>query len=109
LAQLDNKTAIVVIVSPNNPTGGVASLDDVRRIAAAAPRSLLLLDQAYIEYADEDIGSAVLDLANVVVVRTMSKAWGLAGCRVGYAVGSSDVIAVLRAAGGPYPSPGHRS
>ncbi|HEV8382335.1 MAG TPA: aminotransferase class I/II-fold pyridoxal phosphate-dependent enzyme [Gemmatimonadales bacterium] len=106
LARLDNRIALVVIVSPNNPTGGVASRDDVRRIAAAAPRSLVLLDQAYIDYADEDIGPAVLDLANVVVVRTMSKAWGLAGCRVGYAVGSSDVIAVLRAAGGPYPVAG---
>jgi histidinol-phosphate aminotransferase len=106
LARIDNRTAIVVIVSPNNPTGGVASEDDVRRIAAAAPRSLLLLDQAYVEYADEDIGAAVLDLANVVVVRTMSKAWGLAGCRVGYAVGSANVIAVLRAAGAPYPVAG---
>src|SRR5437762_4060540 len=106
LARLDNRIALVVIVSPNNPTGGVASRDDVRRIAAAAPRSLVLLDPAYIEYADEDIGPAVLDLANVVVVRTMSKAWGLAGCRVGYAVGSPDVIAVLRAAGGPYPVAG---
>ncbi len=106
LARLDNRIALVVIVSPNNPTGGVASRDDVRRIAAAAPRSLVLLDQAYIEYADEDIDAAVLDLGNVVVVRTMSKAWGLAGCRVGYAVGSADVIAVLRAAGGPYPVAG---
>lgn len=106
LARLDNRTAIVVIVSPNNPTGGVASRDEVRRIAAVAPQSLVLIDQAYIEYADEDIDPAVLDLANVVVVRTMSKAWGLAGCRVGYAVGSPDVIAVLRAAGGPYPVAG---
>jgi len=106
LAHLDNRTAIVVIVSPNNPTGGVASRDEVRRIAAAAPRSLLLIDQAYIEYADEDMDPAVLDLANVVVVRTMSKAWGLAGCRVGYAIGSSDVSAVLRAAGAPYPVAG---
>ena len=106
LAQLDNRIAMVVIVSPNNPTGGVASRDDVRRIAAAAPRSLLLLDQAYIEYADEDLDPGVLDLPNVVVVRTMSKAWGLAGCRVGYAVGTPDVIAVLRAAGAPYPVAG---
>ena len=106
LAQLDNRIAMVVIVSPNNPTGGVASREDVRRIAAAAPRSLLLLDQAYIEYADEDTDPAVLDLPNVVVVRTMSKAWGLAGCRVGYAIGSSDVVAVLRAAGAPYPVAG---
>ncbi len=106
LAVLDSRIAIVVIVSPNNPTGGVASRDDVRRIAAAAPRSLVLLDQAYVEYADEDMGPAALDLANVVVVRTMSKAWGLAGCRVGYAVGSSEVIAAIRAAGAPYPVAG---
>jgi histidinol-phosphate aminotransferase len=106
LAQLDNRIAMVVIVSPNNPTGGVASRDEVRRIAAAAPRSLLLLDQAYIEYADEETDPAVLDLPNVVVVRTMSKAWGLAGCRVGYAIGSPTVIAVLRDAGAPYPVAG---
>jgi len=106
LARLDRRTALVIIVSPNNPTGGVASRDEVRRIAAAAPQSLVLIDQAYIEYADEGIDPAVLDVPNVVVVRTMSKAWGLAGCRVGYAVGSSDVIAVLRAAGGPYPVAG---
>jgi len=106
LAELDNRIAIVIIVSPNNPTGGVASRDDVRRIAAAAPRALLLLDQAYVEYADADIDPGVLELPNVVVVRTMSKAWGLAGCRVGYAVGTSEVIAVLRAAGAPYPVAG---
>ena len=106
LARLDNQIALVVIVSPNNPTGGVASRDDVRRIAAAAPQALVLLDQAYIEYADEDPAPVALDLPNVVVVRTMSKAWGLAGCRVGYAVGTPDVIAVLRAAGAPYPVAG---
>jgi len=106
LSRLDDRTAMVVIVSPNNPTGGVASREDVRRIAAAAPRSLLLLDQAYIEYADEHTDPAVLDLPNVVVVRTMSKAWGLAGCRVGYAIGSADLIARLRAAGAPYPVAG---
>ena len=106
LARLDKRIALVVIISPNNPTGGVASRDDVRRIAAAAPQALVLIDQAYIEYADEDIAPVALDLANVIVVRTMSKAWGLAGCRVGYAVGTPDVIAVLRAAGAPYPVAG---
>jgi histidinol-phosphate aminotransferase len=106
LARLDNRTGVVVVVSPNNPTGAVASRDDVRRIAAAAPKALVLIDHAYVEYADEDLTPAVLDLENVVVVRTMSKAWGLAGCRVGYAVGSPSVVAVLRAAGGPYPVAG---
>jgi len=62
-----------------------------------------LLDHAYVEYADEDLTSSVLDIPNVLVVRTLSKAWGLAGCRVGYGVGSPSIVSVLRAAGGPYP------
>jgi histidinol-phosphate aminotransferase len=103
LQRIDGRTAVVAIVSPNNPTGGVATLADVRGLAAAAPHALILLDHAYVEYADEDLTAAVLDIPNVLVLRTFSKAWGLAGCRVGYAIGSTDVITVLRAAGGPYP------
>lgn len=103
LGRIDARTAIIAVVSPNNPTGGVATLEDVRRLAAAAPDALILLDHAYVEYADDDLTAAVLDLPNVLVLRTLSKAWGLAGCRVGYAVGSSNIVSVLRAAGGPYP------
>jgi histidinol-phosphate aminotransferase len=103
LGCLDARTGVVVIVSPNNPTGAVAAAQDVRRIAAAAPRAVVLIDHVYVEYADEDLTPALLDLENVIVVRTMSKAWGLAGCRVGYAVGSPNAIAMLRAAGAPYP------
>ncbi|HVH11238.1 MAG TPA: histidinol-phosphate transaminase [Gemmatimonadales bacterium] len=102
LAGLDQRIAVVVVVSPHNPTGAVARLGDVRRLATAAPTALVLLDHVYVEYADEDLTSAVLDLPNVLVLRTLSKAWGLAGCRVGYAVGSPYVIGVLRAAGAPY-------
>jgi histidinol-phosphate aminotransferase len=103
LERLDARVSVAAIVSPNNPTGGVASLADVRRIAAAAPNALVLFDHVYAEYADDDLTAGVLDLPNVLVVRTFSKAWGLAGCRVGYAIGSPYVVAVLRAAGAPYP------
>jgi histidinol-phosphate aminotransferase len=103
LDRFDARTALVVVVSPNNPTGTVATLADARRLAAAAPHALLLLDLAYVEYADADLTPGVLDLPNVLVVKTFSKAWGLAGCRVGYAIGSPYVVSVLRAAGGPYP------
>jgi histidinol-phosphate aminotransferase len=106
LERIDARTAVVAVVSPNNPTGGVATLADVRRIAAAAPDALILLDHAYAEYADDDLTTAVLDLPNVLVARTLSKAWGLAGCRVGYAIGSQQIVSVLRAAGGPYPVAG---
>ena len=103
LSCLDERTGVVVVVSPNNPTGAVAPAQDVRRIAAAAPNAVVLIDHVYVEYADEDLTPAVRDLENVIVVRTMSKAWGLAGCRVGYAMGSPNAIARLRAAGAPYP------
>ncbi len=103
LARLGARSAVVVVVSPNNPTGAVATLADMRRVATAAPNALLIVDHVYVEYADEDLTTALLDLPNVLVLRTFSKAWGLAGCRVGYAVGSPYVIGVLRAAGGPYP------
>src|SRR6266704_1902115 len=96
LERVDARTAVIAIVSPNNPTGGVATLADVRRIAEHAPDALVLLDHAYVEYADDDLTAAVLDVPNVVVVRTLSKAWGLAGCRVGYAIGSPDIIPLLR-------------
>jgi len=102
VGRLDARTGVVAVVSPNNPTGSVATLADVRRLAAAAPNALVILDHVYVEYADVDLTPAVLDLPNVLVLRTLSKAWGLAGCRVGYAVGSPYVVAVLRAAGGPY-------
>jgi histidinol-phosphate aminotransferase len=101
-SQLDALTAVVAVVSPNNPTGCVATLADIRRLAAAAPSALIILDHVYVEYADEDLTPGVLYLPNVLVLRTLSKAWGLAGCRVGYAVGSPYVVAVLRAAGGPF-------
>jgi len=103
LAGLDEAPAVITVVSPNNPTGAVASAADVRRLAQAAPAALVLLDHAYVEYADEDLTAAVIDLPNVLVVRTLSKAWGLAGCRIGYAIGSPEVVSVLRASGGPYP------
>jgi len=106
LERINERTTVIAIVSPNNPTGGVATLADVQRIAAAAPDALVLLDHAYVEYADDDLTEAVLDLPNVVVARTFSKAWGLAGCRVGYGIGNPEIIAVLRAAGGPYPVAG---
>jgi histidinol-phosphate aminotransferase len=103
LARLDRDVAIVAVVSPNNPTGEVATFADVERIAAAAPQALILLDHAYVEYAEEDLTSSALSLPNVIVVRTFSKARGLAGCRVGYAIGPAQLIGTLRAAGGPYP------
>jgi histidinol-phosphate aminotransferase len=102
IAAITDQTAVICVVSPNNPTGTVATADDVRAVADAAPRALVLLDQAYGELADEDLTGPALALPNVVVVRSLSKAYGLAALRIGYAIGAPEVIGWMRAAGGPY-------
>lgn len=92
--------AMAVIVSPNNPTGNAISSSDLRKVADAYP--LLVLDAAYAEFAAEDLTEAALEMANVVVVRTLSKAFGLAGLRVGYLLGSPGFIERIGAFGSPY-------
>jgi histidinol-phosphate aminotransferase len=97
-------TAAIALVSPNNPTGLTATCDDLVAVSAAAPHALILVDLAYTEFADEDLTATALALPNAIAVRTFSKAWGLAGLRVGYAAGPLEYITWLRAAGSPYPS-----
>jgi HAD superfamily hydrolase (TIGR01548 family) len=67
---------------------------------------MVVLDHAYVEYSDQDLTSVAQGFDNVVTVRTFSKAWGLAGCRVGYAVASPEVATVLRNVGSPFPVAG---
>jgi histidinol-phosphate aminotransferase len=106
LARCPPQAGIIALVSPNNPTGRVISAGDVARIARAAPDALVLLDHVYADYADTDLTAAALEFPNVAVVRTFSKAWGLAGCRVGYAVAAPAIAAAIAAAGDPYPVAG---
>ncbi len=106
IAAATPRTALIAIVTPNNPTGLVLSTAEVRRIHDAVPGALLLLDLAYIEFADRDITLDALQLPRVVIARTFSKAWGLPGLRTGYAAGPADVINWMRAAGSPYPVAG---
>jgi histidinol-phosphate aminotransferase len=102
LERLDDGVGAVALVSPNNPTGCVLTADDLRRVCEADHDALVLLDHAYVEFADEDLTSAARDYPNVVVARTLSKAWGLAGLRVGFATGAAPLISAMRAAGNPY-------
>ena len=102
LAEVGPNTSVVAVVSPNNPTGQVISGAALRQLSAALPGVLLLVDLAYVEFADEDLSAVVLELPNAVAFRTLSKAWGLAGLRVGYALGPAAAIAALRVAGNPY-------
>lgn len=95
-------TRAVAFVSPNNPTGAAGTRADLDRIARSLPGALVICDFAYAEFADEDLTRDALEHRNCVVVRTFSKAWGLAGLRVGYAMAGPEVATWLRAAGGPF-------
>ncbi|NRA58372.1 MAG: imidazoleglycerol-phosphate dehydratase HisB [Phycisphaerales bacterium] len=108
IERIDERVGVVAVVSPCNPTGATVGLDDLLRLADAAQRfgAVLLADLAYVEFADEDPTTALLERDNVVVVRTFSKAFGLAGLRVGYAVASEAVAGWMRSVGGPYPVSG---
>ena len=101
---IDGDVSVIFVVTPNNPTGATATAADVRAIATAAPGAAVCVDLAYTEYAAVDITREVLSLPNVVVVRTLSKAWGLAGLRVGYAAGDVGLMKALRSVGAPYPA-----
>lgn len=103
ISRINKRTGLVAIVSPNNPTGLTATADDLRRVAAAAGDTPVLLDHVYVDYADEDLTGLALSLGNVIVVRTFSKAWGMAGGRVGYALASPTVANIIRNTGNPYP------
>ncbi len=103
LAAATPRTAAVAFVTPNNPTGAVATAEDLVRLSEALPEVLIIADLAYTEFADHDLTAEVLAAPNALLVRTLSKAWGLAGVRVGYAAGPVEVIGWLRAAGQNYP------
>lgn len=106
-AAVTDRTRAVILCSPNNPTGPALWEAEVREFLDELPaRVLVLLDEAYVEYVrDPDVvdGLALLrDFPNVMLLRTFSKAYGLAGLRVGYAIGEPDLIAGVRAASTPF-------
>ena len=105
LAACTDRTRLVFIANPNNPTGTMIDADEVARLAAGLPpRALLVLDGAYAEYVEGHDGGAGLVAAreNVVMTRTFSKIYGLGGLRVGWAFAPAHVIDVLNRVRGPF-------
>ena len=107
LALVNEKTRLVFVANPNNPTGSYLPRGEIARLYAGLPGNVLLvLDQAYGEYvapADDDGALALAAVhANVLVTRTFSKAYGLAGERVGWATGAVGLVEVLNRIRGPF-------
>ena len=100
LAAVTERTRLIFVCNPNNPTSTVVDPDALTRFVEAVPSHILIaIDEAYVEYIRDgmlpDSLGLVRDHSNVVVLRTFSKAYGLAGLRVGYAVGHPDLITAL--------------
>ena len=106
-AALTDRTRVVLVCTPNNPTGPVVRRDELLAFLDVVPRNVLVvLDEAYREFIREpeaiDGTEVYQDRPNVVVLRTFSKAYGLAGFRVGYAIGHPPVIAAIRKCALPF-------
>jgi histidinol-phosphate aminotransferase len=100
LAAVNERTKIVAIASPNNPSGNCTPLADVERLLSADV--LVLMDEAYIEFGGESVVKWVADHPNLIVLRTFSKWGGLAGLRVGYGVMARELADLLLRAKPPY-------
>jgi histidinol-phosphate aminotransferase len=102
LANLNDRTRLVVIANPNNPTGQVASRADLLQVAYAAPQAAILIDEAYFEFHGETLLDQIGRLPNLFIARTFSKAYGLAGLRIGVLVGPAEQISAVRRVASPY-------
>lgn len=106
-AAITDRTRLVLVCTPNNPTGPAVHRAELEEFLAAVPKDVLVvIDEAYLEFVtDGDVPDAIAvwrEHPNVVVLRTFSKAYGLAGLRVGYAVAHEPVATALRKAAVPF-------
>jgi histidinol-phosphate aminotransferase len=95
-------TRVIMLASPNNPTGSVVETAFLLELAAAAPQAALLVDEAYYHFHGETVLSATATVTNLFVGRTFSKAYGLAGLRIGLLVGHPDAMRFVRKVSSPY-------
>ena len=107
LARVSDKTRVVFLANPNNPTGTYLPFKEVRRLHAALPAHVLLvLDAAYAEYVRRNDYESGVELAgtadNVVMTRTFSKIYGLAGLRIGWGYGPAHLIDAINRIRGPF-------
>jgi len=100
-ALLATEARIIYICSPNNPTGSLATRRSVDRVIERAP-GIVIIDEAYGEFTDDGRVSEAPDHDRVLVTRTLSKAFGMAGFRIGYGTGSASLVHEIEKVRGPY-------
>jgi histidinol-phosphate aminotransferase len=102
VSQVTAKTRLIAIANPNNPTGSVAANEDLVNITREVPQAAILVDEAYFEFYGKTLLGQWRTSPNLFVARTFSKAYGLAGLRVGVLVGDAKHIAMVNRVASPY-------
>lgn len=99
---VDSKTSMVVLCSPNNPTGSALAAENIEKILRKAKNAAVLVDEAYYEFSGVSCAELARKYENLIVTRTFSKAFGLAGARCGYAISNSENISIMQRLASPY-------
>ena len=102
IRQVTSRTRMIAIANPNNPTGAFVPPVDLVKVAQAAPEAALLVDEAYFEFCGESMLSRWREIPNLFVSRTFSKAYGMAGLRIGVLMGNPEQMSVVRRGSSPY-------
>lgn len=102
LAAINEKTRVICISNPNNPSGVGVRPDDIESIAKAAPNSTILVDECYFEFSKLSAVGLLDRHSNIVITRTFSKTWGMPSLRFGYLLASPENIQALLCVRGPY-------
>jgi histidinol-phosphate aminotransferase len=93
LEAVNSTTKAIFICSPNNPSGNIIDNEDIKKVLTSFTQGIVFIDEAYIDFTDQESWNQYLDLyPNLVVIQTFSKAWGLAGLRLGMAYASKEII-----------------
>lgn len=101
-AYLNDKSKIIFLCSPNNPSGNLLEQDKIKSLLQSFT-GIVVLDEAYIDFADNDGWlTSLIDYPNLFLLQTFSKAWGLAGLRLGVGFGSKEIIQILHKIKPPY-------
>ena len=102
LSQISQRTRLIAVANPNNPTGAAVACEVLLQVARAVPMAAVLVDEAYFEFHGETILKSPERPLNLFVARTFSKAYGLAGLRIGFLAGDAGQIKVVRRIASPY-------
>jgi histidinol-phosphate aminotransferase len=97
-----SQTRLIAIANPNNPTGTVAPRQDLLRIAQSAPGAAVLVDEAYFEFYGQSVLAEMERVPNLFIARTFSKAYGLAGLRLGLLIGQAEQMRAVGHVSSPY-------